>query len=49
MEIKLLQVGAIGTNCYLLCDEETKVCAVIDPGGDAGMVTAAMEETGCSP
>ena len=35
MEIRSLQVGPIGTNCYLLCDETAKVCAVIDPGGEA--------------
>lgn len=33
MKIKCLQVGPIGTNCYLLCDEDAKTCAVIDPGG----------------
>ena len=27
MTIKTLQVGPIMTNCYLLCDEETGVCA----------------------
>ena len=34
MNIKNLQVGPIGTNCYILCDETEKRCAVIDPGGD---------------
>ena len=38
MEIRSLQVGPIGTNCYLLCDETAKVCAVIDPGGEASRV-----------
>ena len=33
MTIKTLQVGPIMTNCYLLCDEDAKVCALIDPGG----------------
>ncbi len=32
MKIQALQVGSIGTNCYILCDEAAKVCAVIDPG-----------------
>ena len=27
MTIKTLQVGPIMTNCYLLCDEDAKVCA----------------------
>ena len=47
MKIKTLQVGPIGTNCYILCDEEAKKCAVIDPGGDAVYVAAAVAETGC--
>ena len=32
MTIKTLQVGPIMTNCYLLCDEAAKICALIDPG-----------------
>lgn len=49
MKIKHLCVGPIGTNCYILCDEASGVCAVIDPGGDAGRVSAAVAETGCAP
>lgn len=49
MEIKTLQVGPIGTNCYILCDETEKICAVIDPGGDAPRVAAAVQATGCAP
>ena len=49
MKIKSLCVGPIGTNCYLLCDEEARACAVIDPGGDAAAVMAAVRETGCVP
>ena len=49
MEIKTLQVGPIGTNCYLLCDETEKLCAVIDPGGDADRVAAAVQDSGCAP
>ena len=49
MNIKSLMVGPIGTNCYLLCDEDVRACAVVDPGGDAGRVAAAVAETGCAP
>ena len=35
MKIKMISVGPIGTNCYILCDEKENACAVIDPGGDA--------------
>ena len=47
MKIKTLCVGPIGTNCYILCDEAAGVCALIDPGGDAAAVSAAVAETGC--
>ena len=30
MKIKTLIVGPIGTNCYLLCDEDARACAVVD-------------------
>ena len=49
MQIKSLQVGSIGTNCYLLMDEEQKLCAVIDPGGDAWRIISAVEASGTSP
>ena len=49
MNIKTLIVGPIGTNCYLLCDEAAKTCAVVDPGGDADRVAAAVGETDCAP
>ena len=49
MDIQILQVGPIGTNCYLLCDETEKLCAVVDPGGDAARVAAALVDTGCAP
>ena len=39
MQIHSLQVGPIGTNCYLLCDENARACAVVDPGGDAGSIS----------
>lgn len=35
MNIKLMKVGEIGTNCYLLEDEDTRSAAIIDPGGEA--------------
>ena len=49
MDIQTLQVGPIGTNCYLLCDEAEKLCAAIDPGGDADRVAAAVRDSGCAP
>ena len=49
MDIKTLQLGPIGTNCYLLCDETEKLCAAIAPGGDADRVPAAVAGSGCAP
>ena len=49
MKIVTLQVGPIGTNCYILCDEEAAVCAVIDPGDEPRRIAAAIAGTGCTP
>ena len=43
MLIKTMQVGFIGTNCYILTDESTMKSAVIDPGGDSNMILDYME------
>ena len=32
MILDCVPVGELGANCYILCDEETKIGAVIDPG-----------------
>ncbi len=34
MILEILTVGALETNCYILGEEKTKQCVVIDPGGD---------------
>ncbi len=44
MLIKSMAVGFIGTNCYILTDETTLKCAVIDPGGDSNMILNYLEE-----
>jgi hydroxyacylglutathione hydrolase len=46
MDIKILPVGALGTNCYLLCDEDTKCCAAIDPGAEAGRIDREIRSAG---
>ena len=48
MKITSLQVGPIMTNCYLLCDETAKVCALIDPGDDAPQVERMVAQSGCT-
>ena len=47
MKVKILQVGPIGTNCYLLMEEAEKVLAIIDPGDEAKRIEQVVFETGC--
>ena len=47
MKVLALPVGQLETNCYLLCDVERKLCAVIDPGADADIILETARENGC--
>ena len=44
MKVKVMQVGPIGTNCYILEDEQAHAAAVIDPGDDADRILSVMGE-----
>lgn len=44
MKVKVMQVGPIGTNCYILEDDTTGKAAVIDPGDEAGRILKVLEE-----
>lgn len=47
MKIYTTQVGPIQTNCYLLCDEEAGVCALIDPGDEPARLEKMVADSGC--
>ena len=47
MKIDSIRVGFIATNCYLLCDEEAGVCALIDPGDKPEQVADMVSRSGC--
>ena len=49
MTIHVLQVPPIGTNCYLWKDDATGKGAIIDPGGGASSISAAIDEMGMVP
>ena len=49
MLIKTLPVGMLETNCYIVTDEETKECAIIDPGGDSNTVLDYIESNKLKP
>ena len=44
MLIKCFTLGSYETNCYIVTDEKTLQCAVIDPGADAGTVLDYLED-----
>ena len=49
MKVLSLMVGPIMTNCYILCDEDARVCAVIDPGDEPKRIEAMIASSGCTP
>ena len=46
MKIIAMEVGVIGTNCYLVINEEQKTDVVIDPGGDADQIFEKINQKG---
>ena len=44
MLIKTLALGPLETNCYIVTDEKTLACAVIDPAGDASTLLDYLED-----
>jgi glyoxylase-like metal-dependent hydrolase (beta-lactamase superfamily II) len=44
MILKILPVGELQTNCYILGDEKTKQCVIIDPGGDFEIIEDHLEK-----
>ena len=46
MYIKGLVLGPVSANCYVVCDEETKIGAVIDPGDYNSLLLKEIENSG---
>ena len=49
MKVKVMQLGMIGTNCYLFWDEQTMECAVVDPGDNGDKVAQLIKDEGLTP
>ena len=49
MQIWTFQLGPLGTNCYIVADENTKTCAVVDPGGSGDKVAQWLRMQGLTP
>ncbi len=46
MIIRQLRVGKMAVFCYLVGDEETKTCALIDPAAETGKILSLAEKEG---
>ena len=46
LKIDIKELGIYFVNCYLIREEQSKSCVVIDPGGNANKVLAYLEENG---
>lgn len=49
MKIYALAVGMIGTNCYLVVNDETKEGFIVDPGGDDKSISRKLNEYDIKP
>ena len=49
MLIKTLPVGMLETNCYIVTDEQTRLCAIIDPGAESNTILDYIESNRLSP
>jgi glyoxylase-like metal-dependent hydrolase (beta-lactamase superfamily II) len=49
--VKIVQIpnGQFVENCYLVIDEASRECAVIDPGEEAGLILRRISEAGVRP
>jgi len=48
MILKLLVVGPLASNCYIVGDEATREGAIIDPADEAGNILSSVTELGLS-
>ena len=49
MEISVLQLGQIGTNCYIFRQEGGVKCGIVDPGDQGEQVAAWLKQRGLEP
>ncbi|MBP5248866.1 MAG: MBL fold metallo-hydrolase [Lachnospiraceae bacterium] len=49
MILKNVEVGYLGTNCYILHNEGSEQCIVVDPGDEKRLIFEAIEEEGLRP
>ena len=48
-EYKLIVVGELEVNCYLIYSKESKKCYIVDPGDESGKIIESVNELGLEP
>ena len=49
MEINVLHLGQIGTNCYIFHETGSAACGMVDPGDQGGQVAQWLKQQGLEP
>lgn len=49
LSLKTLPLGPLAANCYIVYDEKSRACLLIDPGAEAERVEAFLEEAHLEP
>ena len=49
MKIVPIPNGMFAENCFLVIDEQTHQCAIVDPGQEAGLILQKIEQAGAQP
>ena len=49
MKLYTFPLGPLETNCYVLADEHTRRCAILDPGGDGAALARWLEQQRLTP
>ena len=49
LKVYAMALGAYQTNCYIIHEENSKSCCVIDPGYDADFILKKLDALGLSP
>ena len=49
ISVNSMMLGVVGTNCYIVSNDDTKEAVVIDPGDEAGKVNDFLKKNGLTP
>ncbi|MDA1279806.1 MAG: MBL fold metallo-hydrolase [Chloroflexi bacterium] len=49
VQVEIIRVGALSTNCYVVYSDGSAGCVLIDPGGEAELISEFMERQELTP